>query len=92
MDDSGNAEVGGSSSGQSNRLASMFEPPRDLLFNGNFEEAKAYAASQGKWLVRDKISIFALVIPATSFFFFFFFLNEPTLKLPFSHLDYYPYR
>jgi len=29
----------------------MFEPPRDLLFNGNFEEAKGYAASQGKWLV-----------------------------------------
>jgi hypothetical protein len=42
---------GAGGSGQSNRLASMFEPPRDLLFNGNFEEAKAYAASLGKWLV-----------------------------------------
>jgi hypothetical protein len=54
--DSGNADAsaGGSGSGQSNRLASMFEPPRDLLFNGNFEEAKAYAASQGKWLVSSQ--------------------------------------
>ena len=30
----------------------MFEPPRELLFNGNFEEAKQFAAAEGKWLVR----------------------------------------
>lgn len=35
-----------------NTLASMFEPPRDLLFNGTFEQAKAFAANEGKWIVR----------------------------------------
>lgn len=33
------------------RLASMFEPPRGLLFQGSFEEAKAYAVENGRWLI-----------------------------------------
>ena len=40
----------GSSAGGDN-LASMFEPPRDILFMGSFEEAKEYAVSQERWLV-----------------------------------------
>jgi hypothetical protein len=29
----------------------MYEPPRDILFVGGFDEAKVQAASEGKWLV-----------------------------------------
>ena len=44
----GENEAGGS--GQ--RLASMFEPPRELLFVGSFDEAKQQALEQQRWLVR----------------------------------------
>jgi hypothetical protein len=30
----------------------MFEPPRDLLFRGTFEEGKQEAQAKGRWLVR----------------------------------------
>jgi hypothetical protein len=33
-------------------LASMFAPPRDIMFNGTFEDAKAAALGQRRWLVR----------------------------------------
>jgi hypothetical protein len=29
----------------------MFEPPREMLFHGSFEEAKQQAQEQGRWLV-----------------------------------------
>ena len=32
-------------------LAAMFEPPREMLFHGSFEEAKQQAQEQGRWLV-----------------------------------------
>lgn len=32
-------------------LAAMFEPPREMLFQGGFEEAKEHAREQGRWLI-----------------------------------------
>ena len=32
-------------------LASLFKAPAELLFHGSFEEAKAKAMEEGKWLV-----------------------------------------
>lgn len=32
-------------------LASLFEPPRSILFNGSFEEAKSKAVGQSQWLL-----------------------------------------
>jgi hypothetical protein len=45
------SEAGPSGDRGGDRLASMFEPPRDLLFKGRFEEAKAYAAANSRWLI-----------------------------------------
>jgi hypothetical protein len=45
------SEAGPSGDQGGDRLASMFEPPRDLLFKGSFEEAKAYASANGRWLI-----------------------------------------
>lgn len=35
----------------SERLASMFDPPREILFQGSFEEAKGEAVANRRWLV-----------------------------------------
>lgn len=43
-------EAAASSSGGG--LAAMFEPPRGMLFQGSFEEAKASAQEKERWLVR----------------------------------------
>lgn len=43
-----------------NQLASMFEPPRDILFVGGFEEAKQFAASQERWLVSQYSYVFQI--------------------------------
>jgi hypothetical protein len=42
----------GGQGGKPEGLASLFEPPHDLIFNGNFEEAKQAALGQNKWLAR----------------------------------------
>ena len=33
-------------------LAGLFEPPRGIMFQGSFEEAKAAALEKSQWLVR----------------------------------------
>ena len=33
-------------------LAGLFEPPRSIMFQGSFEEAKAAAVEKSQWLVR----------------------------------------
>ena len=34
-----------------NRLARLFAPPRELMFHGDFYAARAYAKSDGRWLI-----------------------------------------
>lgn len=36
----------------------MFEPPRDLIFHGGFEEAKIHAVTLGRWLVSEVFNVF----------------------------------
>lgn len=33
-------------------LAGLFEPPRGIMFQGSFEEAKSAALEKSQWLVR----------------------------------------
>ncbi|PSC74669.1 UBX domain-containing 2 isoform X1 [Micractinium conductrix] len=42
---------GAAAAGGAGGLAAMFEPPRDMLFHGTFDEAKAHAQEQGRWLI-----------------------------------------
>jgi hypothetical protein len=49
------AEAGGGGSGTAVRsatLATMYEPPKEMLFCGTFVEAKQAAQRDGRWLVR----------------------------------------
>ncbi|KAL4431383.1 hypothetical protein ABPG75_006639 [Micractinium tetrahymenae] len=43
-------EAGGAS-GSGGGLAAMFEPPRGMLFQGSFEDAKAAAQEKERWLI-----------------------------------------
>jgi hypothetical protein len=45
-------EAAGSGAVAGGGLASLYEPPRDILFTGSFEDAKHEAAGSGRWLVR----------------------------------------
>lgn len=50
------AEAGGGGSGTAVRsatLATMYEPPKEMLFCGTFDEAKQAAQRDGRWLVRE---------------------------------------
>ncbi|KAI8918699.1 hypothetical protein BC831DRAFT_482896 [Entophlyctis helioformis] len=46
----GNQDPSGSESRQ-DRLARLFRPPLDIMFTGNFDEARELARSQSKWLM-----------------------------------------
>ncbi|KAK9817646.1 hypothetical protein WJX72_000123 [[Myrmecia] bisecta] len=37
--------------GGSQGLAGLFEPPRDIMFSGDFDQAKALAVDKGQWLL-----------------------------------------
>ena len=53
-----------------NSLAGMFEPPRDLMFEGDFEHAKAEAEKRSVWLVRidnQALSLASTSIPTSKF-------------------------
>lgn len=47
----GTTAAAGGSGPDAGSLATMFEPPRQLLFHGSFDEAKGKAASEGRWLI-----------------------------------------
>ncbi|ORZ14100.1 hypothetical protein BCR42DRAFT_418046 [Absidia repens] len=54
-DDGGGGDGSGSgsitSSARAKRLADLFRPPFDIMFRGGFEEARAAAREQNKWLL-----------------------------------------
>ncbi len=59
------AEGDGASSSGGQGLSALFEPPRDLIYPGTADDAKAAAESQGRWLVRGRTEsyIFWLGVP-----------------------------
>lgn len=46
-------------------LAGLFEPPRAIMFQGSFEEAKAAALKKSQWLVRLAAEVLCTVVPNT---------------------------
>ncbi|KAI8146242.1 hypothetical protein BJV82DRAFT_409991 [Fennellomyces sp. T-0311] len=47
----GNGAAGVASTPRTRRLADLYRPPFDIMFSGGFEEARASAREQNKWLL-----------------------------------------